>query len=445
MSLRAWIYIWGVLIAGGLVSWIAYITFSWDESYRSAFLVLLLAATAAQLCRVEGPNNILHYATPIFYFAALLLLPPFLFVAIVVVSLSIEWIKERLVHGRYLRHWYIQLFNMAMSLIAGFVAYRIIMAFVSNAAVPGVLSFGGVTVAALAYVLLHETMLGLALSLARNVPIRTSGVFAPASLFTELVLVLQGYVIAMLWYVNPLLIIAALMPLGIMYRALKIPQLEQQAQTDAKTGLMNARYFNERFAEELGRARRFNRPLAVIMGDLDLLRDINNRYGHLAGDAVLIETGHIIRRAIREYDIAARFGGEEFAIILPEADVAQAQIIAERIRHMVEMSDFVIPTQDQPIRATMSLGVACFPQDATEATDLQHQADVAAYQAKSQGRNRVVMASDIAHPARRGHERAAHAEPGCTVPCMPPAAQPTPPRSGDMLNDPTIGNDDRRP
>src|SRR5690349_8274808 len=100
MSLRAWIYTWAVLITGCLVSLMTYMTFYWDESYRDLFLALLIAATIAQLHRVEAPAQILHYATPIFYFAALLLLPPFLFVIIVVVSLLVEWLKERRTDGR---------------------------------------------------------------------------------------------------------------------------------------------------------------------------------------------------------------------------------------------------------------------------------------------------------------------------------------------------------
>lgn len=394
MSLRAWIYIWSILITGCLVSLIAYMTFQWAESHQQTFVILLIAATVAQLCRVEGPNQILYYATPIFNFAALLLLPPFLFIIIIIIPLIVEWIKERSLNGRYLRYWYIQPFNMSMSIIAGFVAHWIMLLSASAITIPGFFSFSGIIAAAMLYIAIRETMLGLALALARNVPIRKSGVFAPSNLFTELILVLQGYVIAMLWYINPLVILAALTPLGLMYRALKIPQLEQEAQTDPKTGLMNTRYFNARFAEELGRAQRFNRPLSFIMADLDLLRNINNTYGHLAGDAVLVKMGQIIHDAIREYDVAARFGGEEFAIMLPEADVAQAYTIAERIRHVVETTAFIVPTQEQPIRATMSLGVSCFPHDATNATDLQHHADLAVYRAKSLGRNRVIAGSE---------------------------------------------------
>src|SRR6478672_12451469 len=131
---------------------------------------------------------------------------------------------------------------------------------------------------------------------------------------------------------NPFLIVPALLPLVLMYRALLIPALKHQARIDGKTGLLNARHFAEVFAEELERTRRARRPLAMIMADLDLLRAINNTYGHLAGDVVLAGIGDAIRKTIRNNDMAGRFGGEEFAIILPELDRAEAYALAERIR-----------------------------------------------------------------------------------------------------------------
>ena len=109
-----------------------------------------------------------------------------------------------------------------------------------------------------------------------------------------------------------------------------------EARIDAKTGLFNARHFA---AALRGRARRarsaFERPLSLLMADLDLLRDINNTFGHLAGDAVLRGVADVFRRELRHFDIPARFGGEEFSILLPETPLEQALEIAERIRRAV--------------------------------------------------------------------------------------------------------------
>jgi diguanylate cyclase (GGDEF)-like protein len=125
------------------------------------------------------------------------------------------------------------------------------------------------------------------------------------------------------------------------------------------------------------------------MADLDLLRDINNSYGHLAGDAVLKGIAEIFRKQLRHYDIPARFGGEEFAILLPETPPEQALEIAERIRRAVADRRFEVETSSEPIRATISLGVAGFPKDGVDPNELIHQADLAVYRAKLQGRNRV--------------------------------------------------------
>ena len=113
--------------------------------------------------------------------------------------------------------------------------------------------------------------------------------------------------------------------------------------------------------EELGRAQRFQRPMALIMADLDLLRDINNTYGHLAGDAVLRGVAEVFRQQLRHYDVPARFGGEEFSILLPETPPEQAFEIADRIRRAVAARLFEVETSSEPIRATISMGVAALP------------------------------------------------------------------------------------
>ena len=133
--------------------------------------------------------------------------------------------------------------------------------------------------------------------------------------------------------------------------------------------------------------------MTLIMADLDLLRDINNTYGHLAGDAVLKGIAETFRTQLRHYDVPARFGGEEFAILLPETPPEQAFEIAERIRRAVAAAAIDVETSSEPIHATVSIGVAAFPRDAADANELIHQADLAVYRAKLQGRNRVLDAS----------------------------------------------------
>ena len=144
---------------------------------------------------------------------------------------------------------------------------------------------------------------------------------------------------------------------------------------------------------EIDRATRFRRPLSVLMADLDHLREINNTRGHLAGDQVIRRVAEAIRRAVREYDLAARFGGDEFAVLMPESTLPDAVVVAERIRREVEsLSDTA--TAGQSIPVTVSVGVAQFPRDGRTATDLLQAADRAGYQAKAFGRNRVFVFED---------------------------------------------------
>ena len=148
------------------------------------------------------------------------------------------------------------------------------------------------------------------------------------------------------------------------------------------------------------RTKRFNRPLALIMADLDLLRNINNTYGHLAGDTVLAGIARLIQQSLREYDMAGRFGGEEFILALPETDRASAYALAERLRKAIEKERFTVSTSPTPIGVTMSMGIACYPDDAIDMKTLVHEADVAVYHAKLSGRNCVVNVTEVPRSIR---------------------------------------------
>jgi diguanylate cyclase (GGDEF)-like protein len=167
------------------------------------------------------------------------------------------------------------------------------------------------------------------------------------------------------------------------------------------------------------------------MADLDLLREINNTYGHLAGDAVLMGIAKVFRSHLRHYDVPARFGGEEFCILLPETPVEEALEIAERIRKAVSETPFEVETSSQPIRATVSIGVAAFPRDGVDANELIHQADLAVYRAKLQGRNRVLDASaePLAAPdvGNRPPRLVSVPESGDYTAPLPPAVEMQPP------------------
>jgi diguanylate cyclase (GGDEF)-like protein/putative nucleotidyltransferase with HDIG domain len=250
-----------------------------------------------------------------------------------------------------------------------------------------------VLVACVAFVVANHVILGLILHLGRGHALRDT-LFPLESTSIDFVLATLGASLALFWSWNPWLIPIALAPLILVHRSLSVPQLQEEARVDPKTGLFNARYFATALEDELARSARFDRPTALLMADLDLLREVNNSYGHLAGDAVLRGIADVFRTQLRHFDVPARFGGEEFSILLPETSPEQAREIAERIRRAVAERDFEVETSDSPIRVTVSIGVACFPQDASDSNELIHQADLAVYRAKLQGRNRVLEVSN---------------------------------------------------
>ncbi len=396
MSRQAWFYVTGVIIAGLLLA-VGISLQGWPaQTPWTAFAALLLFAAVAHLTGAMGAHHEIWQTNLIFLFAGLLLLPPQLFVWLVILPHTLEWAKERLLRSERLKEWYIQPFNVAVHLIAGYGAYRIYLLlnpasdllYTSKAILASVLT-------ALVYITLNHYLVGQAFVLARGISWRESKLLDGENLLAEFVQLILGYTLAMLWQFNPWLILPALAPLVLIYRSLRVPQLERAAQTDAKTGLWNLRHWRLLAGSELDRARRFQRPLALIMADLDHLRSINNVYGHLAGDIVLTGIGQIIKQNLREFDIAARFGGEEFAIILPEVSLHQARDIAERIRRAVERASFDVRSSSEPIHVTISLGVITYPDDADSLDGLIHKADLALYHAKLSGRNRVALTNDI--------------------------------------------------
>ena len=166
--------------------------------------------------------------------------------------------------------------------------------------------------------------------------------------------------------------------------------------TDALTGVHNRRYFEHRCLIEIAQARRYRHDLACLFLDLDRFKAINDRYGHQAGDAVLRAVGHNIQTQLRAGDTIARFGGEEFVVLLPQAPAQHARDIAERIRAGIAGRPFGLPC-GEVITASVSIGLAMLPAERiqVEAQSLAEQllkaADQALYQAKTEGRNRVVF------------------------------------------------------
>ncbi|HEX8002061.1 MAG TPA: diguanylate cyclase [Mycobacteriales bacterium] len=174
--------------------------------------------------------------------------------------------------------------------------------------------------------------------------------------------------------------------------------LHQEAQrlsiTDGLTGLWNYRYFQMNFDKEIERASRFQRPLALLIFDLDKFKQVNDQYGHQRGDSVLIELATRVKGAIREVDTLARYGGEEFVLILPETDLEGATLAAGKICEIVRQRRFGA-AGEEPIRVTVSVGVAVYPEHGRSGATLVRSADAALYAAKESGRDGYWVATPM--------------------------------------------------
>lgn len=166
-------------------------------------------------------------------------------------------------------------------------------------------------------------------------------------------------------------------------------RMKQLAYVDGLTGIFNRRYFEMRIAEELERACRFLGRMSVIMVDIDHFKKLNDEFGHLLGDEVLRGVSTILKQQLRKVDMVCRYGGEEFAIVVPETTGANALKVAEKLRRQIESHPF--PGVPRPV--TISCGVADYPTHGATRDEIVAAADGALYQAKQAGRNRVVAAS----------------------------------------------------
>lgn len=175
--------------------------------------------------------------------------------------------------------------------------------------------------------------------------------------------------------------------------AAMIERFENLSYTDNLTGLANQRYFMKRLSEEMSRAARYGRKLALIIFDVDELKAVNDRFGHLAGDELIARMGDILRKSIRAIDVVARYGGDEFCVIMPEADYGTAEKFMTRLLNKINNTKFKLKNAKEPIDCTLSMGAAIYPDHAEEVKQLIHTADMALLAAKEAGRNNFVIST----------------------------------------------------
>jgi diguanylate cyclase (GGDEF)-like protein len=221
-------------------------------------------------------------------------------------------------------------------------------------------------------------------------------IFGAQTLRTDLTETCMAVLSTLAIAISPFTVVVALPLATLLQRSAVHGQLMKDARTDSKTGLLNAATWERGATAEIARAVRTRSQLAVAMLDIDRFKAINDTYGHLTGDEVLKEIAHTLRTMLREYDLAGRFGGEEFALLLPQTRAVDAFRIAERIRSVIAGLPIIAPgaTGGERVHVTVSIGVAALDAGSKrEYAELMAAADAALYRAKGCGRDQVQMIS----------------------------------------------------
>lgn len=197
-------------------------------------------------------------------------------------------------------------------------------------------------------------------------------------------------------FTSPFSLLLALPLVIVLQRSSLHAQLLSDSRLDAKTGLLNAGTWRKEASAEVARASRTGAHVALALIDIDYLKAFNAAHGHLVGDNALAMVAGVLRSMLRGYDIAGRFGGDEFAVLFPQTDAAQAHAITKRLRTQIASSaiDPGVAGGDAPLRCTVSVGLAALPGDSASLTDILVLADSALYRAKNAGRDRVAMLTE---------------------------------------------------
>jgi diguanylate cyclase (GGDEF)-like protein len=394
-------YVLAVIVTGGGAVIVAAAFTPWRarDGVVYAFLLAFGAVTVETARRAGEPAGGIKDAQGVWEIAAALLLPPFYaLTGPIVVFVLLQWrVRRSLAYRRVFSAAAIGLSTGAASL-----------AFHSAWRRPALLPAG--RSGALAWVVLAIACAVLRFVVNSALVVSAIKLDDPAArtrdllggregLANDTAEVCVGVLVAFAAAITPLMLIVAL-PCGtLLQRSASHAQLLHASRTDAKTGLLAAVTWQREAAVQVARALRTRTPLAVAMVDIDHFKAVNDTYGHLAGDGVLQAVARILSAGMREYDLAGRFGGEEFSLLLPHADGTEALSIAERLRAALA----VIPLPggseagDRP-HITVSIGVAALTDGISDLTDLLAAADTALYRAKRSGRNAVRLAD---HPPAR--------------------------------------------
>lgn len=324
-------------------------------------------------------------------FAAVLLLPPMLAVALVALTYTHCWLRVTRRTAVYRK-----VFSAATIVLAGAAALAVIAAIDPPRLLgmpEGPLGLIAMLAAASVFWLVNHGLVVGAILLSRpGTRVRTA-IGDPSDQLVLAGSIGLGVAIASLMTRGSWLVVVLLVSVLALHRAVLVPQFRNASRHDPKTGLANAVFWHEMAGKELARSQRTGAPLGVLMIDIDHFKALNDRHGHLAGDEVLKAVSRALQHEMRPYDLAGRFGGEEFVLLLPGVGVSEVGYVAERIRDRIAaLAVPVVGLDGEPAQLgsiSVSVGAAVSPADAGELDRLLLAADTALLAAKEAGRNQV--------------------------------------------------------
>jgi diguanylate cyclase (GGDEF)-like protein len=371
------------------------LAWTWLLLLAGGAVVHLEAAQGIERIRELSAEGSPHaHMQSVWLFAGVLALPAPLLVLLIAISFGHEWVrvyKRRAILFR-------KVFSAA-TVVLGCVAAQQVLGLFSATRPLDITGPRGLVALALAgfvYWFVNYALVVVAIVLTnRQNTVRTALGHASDQLIIAASIGLgSGFAIIMTArpWLTPMLLLTVLA----LHMGLLLPQFRVAARTDSKTGLVDATFWHDMAGREIERARRLVSTVGVLILDLDHFKLINDTYGHLAGDRVLRAVADTLKHSVRSYDLVGRFGGEEFAVLLPGVSTDEVRATAERIRLEVASLRIAVVDrlgEDQVITGlTASVGAAVFPDIATELSPLLLAADEALYQAKNNGRDRVATA-----------------------------------------------------
>jgi diguanylate cyclase (GGDEF)-like protein len=379
----------------------------WFGLLLGASVIHLEAAQSIERIReVSAEGSPYTHMQSVWYFAGVLLLPLPLLALLIVLSFTHEWF--RVFRGQAIA--YRKVFSAATVVLAVGAGQLAFAAFFPADGPPYAAQLDGpvgavaVIVAGLAYRLVNYALVvGAIVASNPEQPARKALGHASDQLIIAASVGL-GYAVGVFTVDRPWSMPILLVTVLALHMGLLLPQFRIAAHTDSKTGLVDAAWWSDRAADQLDRARRLARTVGVLMIDLDHFKEVNDSYGHLAGDQVLTAVAEAVRHSVRSLDLVGRWGGEEFAVLVPAVGVDELNAAAERVRAAVEALTVDIHDlegQEVTVKGlTVSIGAGVYPGSGAGLSDLLLAVDGALFQAKRQGRNRTVLASRVIAPAR---------------------------------------------